>query len=506
MPGKPSYEELKQKIRRLQSEAMKQNRALESIRKSEERFRLQYKKIPVPTYTWQKQGESLVLVDFNDAAQAVSKGQAEKLRGKSTDEIYRDRPDMISDFNACLKRKEAIQRTTHYRVSATGELKYLNVTYVFVPPDGVVVHAEDVTDQKKSEMALRESEKRFRDLVGMLPEIVFEVDQELRVTYANHVAFESTGYSREDLETGLRVVKLIAREDHDKFHHNISRLRRGEHVGAHEYMIVRKDGSRFPAIIHSNVILDGQGVFAGLGGVMVNITEQKWTQEESINHQKKLRLLTSWLSLAEERERQRLAGEVHDRIGSSLALVQIKLESLAVPESCKAVSAELAEIADSVNEIVTDTQSLISEISWPTLHEVGFVEAIKSLTAKIQQQHHLTIQCQNDGREKNIGKDLAILLFRSVRELLVNIVKHSKAENARVSIAGRGEKLRIDVQDDGIGFDPSEIGRMPGKEPSFGFFSIRERLYVFGGTLDIKSKPSKGTTVTLEVPLAGLGA
>ena len=155
-----------------------------------------------------------------------------------------------------------------------------------------------------------------------------------------------------------------------------------------------------------------------------------------------------------------------------------------------------------MNEIVSDTQSLISEIGCPTLHEVGFVEAIKSLTAKIEEQHHLVIQFHNDGQQKYIGKELSILLFRSVRELLVNIVKHSKAKNARVSIARHGEKLRIDVQDDGIGFNPSEIGRRPDRELSFGFFSIRERLYIFGGTIHIKSKPYKGTNVTLEVPLA----
>lgn len=351
-------------------------------------------------------------------------------------------------------------------------------------------------------MALRESEKRFRDLAGMLPEIVFEVDPEMRVTYANDVAFESLGYSKEDLEAGLNAVKLIAPEDHNRLYHNLSRLRRGELVGSHEYMVVRKDGSRFPAIIHSNVILDDERDFVGLRGVVVDITEQKWTKEELISHQKKLRLLTSWLFLAEERERQRLAGEVHDRIGSSLALVQIKLQSLEVPESCRAFSAELAEIADSVNEIVADTQSLISEIACLTLHEVGFVQAIESLAAKIEKQHNLMIQFQNDGQNKKVGKDLAILLFHSVRELLVNIVKHSKATNAKVSLSRHGEKLRIDVQDDGIGFNPIEIGRAPGKELSFGIFSIRERLYVFGGTIDIKSKPYRGTNVTLEVPLA----
>ncbi len=153
-----------------------------------------------------------------------------------------------------------------------------------------IVELEKIVNQHKwTEEALKKSEKRFRELTELLPEIVFETDIEGNFIFANQIGFDIFGYTRADFDKGLNALQMIAPEDQDRAKKNIRRILNGEDLGIREYMAQRKDGSRFPVIIHSSYITDEEGKTVGLRGIVIDITERKKTETALRESEKKYR-------------------------------------------------------------------------------------------------------------------------------------------------------------------------------------------------------------------------
>lgn len=215
-----------------------------------------------------------------------------------------------------------------------------------------------------------------------------------------------------------------------------------------------------------------------------------------------LRLLAAQLTLAEERERQRIAMDLHDRVSQSLALVRIKLGALRAAVNSSVLSAETESVISLVEQAIEDTQELTFNMCPPFLYELGFVKALECLAEEILKQHGLVIEFVDDGKSKPLDEEVRVLLFRTVRELLLNVIKHAGVEQAMVTLERQGDRMSIVVADKGVGFDSSEQPAPGSRTGGFGLFSIRERLRSMGGAIKIESVPSRGTQVTLDVPLA----
>lgn len=235
------------------------------------------------------------------------------------------------------------------------------------------------------------------------------------------------------------------------------------------------------------------------------ISERKQAEEKLLTYHEKLRLLASKLSLAEERQRRCVAIEVHDRISQNLAFVKMKLGTLRASTSSSSFAGAMDEMLKLVDETIQNTRALISELGSPILYELGFVPAVEWLTQQAQNQHGIVLDFEDDGQFKPLSEDVRVLLFQAVRELLVNIAKHAQARTAKVSITRDGDQVRLDVEDDGVGFDSAEIGPSVDTTGKFGLFSIRVRLEPLGGHMEVESKPGHGTRVTLMAPLKRSG-
>jgi signal transduction histidine kinase len=231
------------------------------------------------------------------------------------------------------------------------------------------------------------------------------------------------------------------------------------------------------------------------------IIERRRAERRLLTYHKRLRSLASALSLAEERERRRIATEVHDLVGQNLAFAKLKLANL-LETSSSSARGDVAEVNKLIDEAIQDTRFLISELGSPVLYELGFVPAVEWLIQQMQQRHGIAIDFEADVQPKPLSDDVGILLFQAARELLANIVRHARADTAKVSITRSGDQIQVDVSDDGVGFDPAEMGPHMDENGRFGLFSLRERLEPLGGHMEVASKPGHGTRVTLVAPLS----
>ncbi len=247
----------------------------------------------------------------------------------------------------------------------------------------------------------------------------------------------------------------------------------------------------------------GARVGSSLTGYLVEmqeVTGLKRAQQQLRTYQEQLRSLASQLSVAEERERRRLAADLHDQVGQALAVIKLKLGPLRQSIGNSETKSYLDEIRDLLEKAISQTRSLTFDLSPPMLYELGLEPALEWLAEEFQAKHGISTQLQDDGRAKPLDDDIRGLLFRAANELLINVAKHARAREVLLSVKRVNENICIQVKDDGVGFD-SEDSTRPAH--GFGLFNIRERLTAIGGHIEIKSKPGWGTAVILVAPLSG---
>ena len=154
-----------------------------------------------------------------------------------------------------------------------------------------------------------------------------------------------------------------------------------------------------------------------------------------------------------------------------------------------------------MDDILDDIRSLTFELSNPLLYEVGFEAAMKSwLKHEIEKNAGLKCEFTSDDKKIELDEDTKVVLFKAMRELLINIVKHAGARTVKLGIAKRNNEVEVTVEDDGAGFDVSKLGLPSGTKGGFGLFNIRERLEYIGGQLEIESSPGKGNSRRYDSP------
>ena len=205
------------------------------------------------------------------------------------------------------------------------------------------------------------------------------------------------------------------------------------------------------------------------------------------------------MSSTEERERLRIATALHENIGQILALIRIDMGAFAESANSVEVFDEIRQIRELIDQVIQFVRTLTLDLCPPMLYELGFDAAVQRLVEQYQDRYDVRFCFQSDGEKRPLDDGMRILLFNVVRELMVNVVKHAKAETATISVLRDADEIKIAVKDDGMGFDDTKIGSKSSDE-GFGILSITERVNSIGGRMEIQSQINSGTTVIVTVP------
>jgi len=437
--------------------------------------------------------------DANEMFSIFTGYAKEEIIGKTLAEIpiWHDSQDIVKQ----LMKGPIINRETSLQ-NKNGEVRTGLLSAMTMPLDDIqhiVLSIRNIDDLRKIERALEKSEARYRELFNNMSSgvAVFEAHndgEQFEFIDFNRAAERIENISKEKV-LGKNVVEVIPSvEKYGLF----DVYRRVWVTGKPEY---------FPVAVYRDnqlKVWKDNYVYKLATGEIVDVyddvTERKDAETKLLMYQEKLQSLASELSLVEEQERRTIATELHDQIGQTLSVIKMRCfslrENLSSPEQLQ----YLDEIFELVQQTIQDTRSLTFELSPPVLYELGLVAAIEWLAEQFQDKHELRCLVESDNLPKPLNDDIKIVLFRSVRELLVNTVKHAQAKTVRITIRGMKDTIRIRVTDDGLGYDQAD-NNQGNNTHAFGLFSISERIRHLGGELEIDSKPGKGTMVTLLAPL-----
>ncbi|MDX1431963.1 MAG: PAS domain S-box protein [Gammaproteobacteria bacterium] len=233
--------------------------------------------------------------------------------------------------------------------------------------------------------------------------------------------------------------------------------------------------------------------------LLTDITARKESERRLEAYQAELRRLTSEVSLAEERERRRIAAELHDGAVQNLGLARIKLGSLRSRVLDVRDSDDVEEVRALLDRSIREVRSLVAELSPPMLYELGLEPAVEWLAERFRTRHGLDCEVEVEESSIPLSSEVEIFLFQAIRELLVNVVKHAGARHVSIAVRRDEDAIEVVVHDDGVGISPAELDARPTDASGFGLFSVRERAGLLGGEMRIEA--DRGTRVTIRAPL-----
>jgi two-component system, chemotaxis family, sensor kinase Cph1 len=211
-----------------------------------------------------------------------------------------------------------------------------------------------------------------------------------------------------------------------------------------------------------------------------------------------LRALAADLEAVEDRERRQIARDLHDDLGQILAAARIRLTTLCQHEGSD-VSATANQVDALINRANNAIRSLAAQLAPDVLHELGLSPALEWLAEEVESTFGIKVAVRDDGQPKPLAQETRSILYRAVRELLINVAKHAQIGSATVEVEREDSRVVVTVKDPGIGYDPTA----PAQGRPLGLISLRERLSHIGGTVLIHSTPGHGTEVVLTAPLSG---
>ena len=515
----------------LDDEMSERRRAEENLLKSEERFREMADHIR----------EAFWLFDWEQQKVIYISPAYEVIWGRSTEDLYNRydewaqsvHPDDLeyarSSFEEIIQTGGGEKR--EYRIiRPDGTVRWVSDRgFAIRDNKGQVVRiagiAEDITERKQSEVALRDGEERFRELAELMPETVFEVDLEGNITFVNRNAFNYFGYTPQDLKKGLKSFDMIIPKDRERAQVNVEKIFKGEKTGINEYTALRKDGSTFPVMIHSAPIFK-EGKPIGLRGFIVDITERKKAEEERHKLEVQFQQAQRFEALGT------LAGGIAHDFNNLLMNIQGN------------TSLMLFEIEDDhpFSEPLKKIEKQVKSGALLTRQMLGYARKGKFYVKAVDLNQIVEESAETFGRtrkeitiERDFDKDLFPVEADQgqIEQVLLNLYVNAadampgggklilKTQNeTHLNVKSNhynprpGKYVQLTITDTGIGmdnqtleriFDPFFTTKDMGRGTGLGLASVYGIVKSHDGYIDVESEKGRGTTFTIFLPATDRG-
>ncbi len=458
---------------------------------------------------------------FAEEAEAVWRGsQPASLRSEPWDEVD-------AQGKPCALEATAV-RTAHDRALLIGFA------------DSAAVPMRDILQSARNHALalerLRKAHALFRTLADGAPVMIWLTDGNGALVHVNRTWCEFTG------KPGSPLTHAWSETVHPD---DLRALRDGVAAGVHneqafelEFRLRRADGSFCWVLASCTPRRDGADAFDGHVGCCIDISASKdaaavlerarhdlqgqladrtdqvletnrllvdevrarrAAHDQLLMQRAELRQLAERLTLAEERERRRIADGLHDHVGQALAVAKLHLGML-LDDVPTAARERVTFVRSLIEDSIAHTRSLTFDLAPPALHELGLVAALESLAADARTRYGLVATCHDDGTDKPVTEATRTILFLAARELVHNVAKHARAQSIRLGARRDGARIYLDVEDDGVGFVVSDDNTR-GAAGGYGLLNVRERVEHLGGAVVIASQPGRGTRVVVSAPI-----
>ncbi|MEW6142905.1 MAG: PAS domain S-box protein [Chloroflexota bacterium] len=355
-------------------------------------------------------------------------------------------------------------------------------------PVAIEAMIRDITQRKRIELDLAESEKNFRALAEHSSDGILVMTFKGRYIYANRAAADITGYRVAEL-LKMHVKTLTHPDEHYKIIERARRRREGKPIESQfETVFVRKDGKSLPVELALT-----RTVWYGQPSVIVIFRD--------IVERKRLRSYVTEVTKAQEEERKRIARELHDETIQSLAALALDIQAAtrARPRPPETVLRRLDDLRRRTNAIIDGVRRFSYELRPDVLDQLGLIAALETLTNDLSKDTGIRAHVEVTGVERRLAPDLELALFRIAQESLQNVRKHSMATKVVVTVIFEIDSVRLEVTDNGRGFEVVDgLSDLAGRG-QLGLVGMEERVRLFDGRLKVLSQLGKGTTISAEV-------
>jgi PAS domain S-box-containing protein len=345
--------------------------------------------------------------------------------------------------------------------------------------------------KRRAEAVLRESEMRFRVMANTTPALIWMCDQQGKITYLNDERLDFTGPIR---ETGYSDgwIEYVHPDDIKRVLETLARGLESQERFSHEYRLRRRDGVYRWMFDVASPRFNGDGTFAGFIGSAIDVTDQKLAREA-------LETVSGRLIEAQEKERTRIARELHDDICQKLAVLSMEIQraNRGLDGSAGGAKEQFEKIRTECAAIAGDVQLLSHELHSSKLEYLGVAAAIRGFCKELAKQHELNIEFTEQNVPKQLPREVSLCLFRVAQEALHNALKHSGTVRFWVNLTGTMSEVQLEVRDEGAGFDVEEAKQDRG----LGLVSMQERMNLVHGRFQIESVRGAGTKVVATSPL-----